>query len=239
MHKKLLISLAPMLATVSLVVMPPVAQAVPHWYVDGVKAAEGKTYPDLSWGTLTFANSNPAIRPLSCENASIGDYKNPTGGGAGEGATTMFAATDCVDSECPEEDGLELQMHYSGGPGQSGLVESGGKNLVEFKAATVTVGCYLADSETLVATPTTCQGNSDPEFKNGSGNLSQVASKVLFTGESDRSACTTVTEQGEVQTEGITEKSLDSMAYGSPVPTKKVGPLTSNMSQATLEVKNP
>ena len=239
MSKKLLMGLAPLLVTASFVVMPAVAQAVPHYYVAGVKAAEGKTFPDISWGTLTLANSNPAIQPLSCENAVLGEYKNPTGGGAGEGVTDNFATTNCADVECPEESGVELQVHSSGLPWSGGLIESGTKILVETKSATVTVGCYVAHTETLVAAPTVCTGNSDPEAKNGSGTLSQSVSKILFTGQSDKLACTTVTEEGEVKTEGITEKQLATMAYGSPVPTKKVNPLTTNTSQATLETKNP
>ena len=239
MSKKLLMGVAPLLVTAAFVVMPTVAQAVPHYYVAGVKSTEGKTFPAVSWGTLTLANSNPAIQPLSCMNAVLGEYKNPTGGGAGEAVTDNFATTNCADVECPEESGVELQVHSSGLPWVGGLVESGTKILLETKAATVTVGCYVAHTETLVAAPTVCTGNSDPETKNGSGTVSQVASKVIFTGQSDRLACTTVTEAGEVQTEGITEKSLNTMAYGSPVPTKKVNPLTTNTSQATLENKNP
>ena len=190
-------------------------------------------------GLIEVGEEPSAVQPFTCEKAILGEYKNPTGGGAGEAVTDNFATTNCADVECPEEDGLELQVHSSGLPWSGGLVESGTEILLETKAATFTVGCYVAHTETLVAAPTVCTGNSDPETKNGSGTLSQSVSKVLFTGQSDKLACTTVTEGGEVNTECITEKSLNTMAYGSPVPTKKVNPLTTNASQATLETKNP
>jgi hypothetical protein len=241
MSKKLLIGLAPLLVTAAFVVMPTMAQAAtPHYYVAGVKAKEGTTFPSISWGTLTLANSNPAISPLSCENAVIGDYKNPTGGGPGEAETDNFATTDCADVECPEEEGLELQVHSEGLPWDGGLLGTEtGKDLLETKNAIVVVGCYVAHTSTLVAAPTTCKGNSDPSLTNGTGNLSQTVSTVLFTGQSDKLECVSVTESGEVKTEGITEKSLKTMAYGSPVPTKKVEPETANTAQATLETRNP
>lgn len=235
MSKKLLIGLAPVLATAAFVVMPAVAQATPHYYVVGVKAAEGKTFPSIAWGTLTLASSNPAIQPLSCENAVIGDYINPTGGGAGEGETDQFATIDCADTECPEESGVELQVHSEGLPWASLLVESGTKELVETKAATVVVGCFVAHTSTPVAPPTVCKGNSNPEAKNGSGTVSQTVSKVIFTGQTDKLECST---EG-VLTEGITEKQLNTMAYGTPLPAKKLGIETANTTQGTLEIKSP
>ena len=133
-----------------------------------------------------------------------------------------------------------MQMHFQGLPWPSILVESGAKNLLETNGATVVVGCYVANTDSLVAPATTCKGNSDPEFINGSGNLSQVASKVHFTGQSDRLECEgeTITERGKVkyEDEGITEQSLNTMAYGE-VPAG--GKQTSDTGQATLEVKNP
>lgn len=45
----------------------------PHWYVDGVKAAEGKAFPSISWGTLTFYPPVVVNPGLQCENAAIGD----------------------------------------------------------------------------------------------------------------------------------------------------------------------
>ncbi len=125
MNKKLLLSLAPVLATAAFLVMPAVAQATPYWYSDGVKLPEGKTYPTLSWGTLKFESSIRTLLPWSCETVAIGDVENPTGGGAGEGETDQFAGTDCVDPECFEEDGLEFRMNSEDLPWPSLLFESG------------------------------------------------------------------------------------------------------------------
>ena len=224
MSKKLLLAVAPVLATAAFVVMPAVAQAAPHYYAQNVEAKAGLTYASISWGDLTLANSNKALAPLTCENAIVGDYSNPTGGGAGEGETDNFSTTDCADTECPEEEGVELQVHSEGLPWASKLVESGSNILLETPSATVLVGCYVAHTSELVAEPTLCTGASDPLTEPGSpGQFGQ--SKTNFTGQSDHLACTT--EPGGVKTEGITEKSLKTGTYGA-VPTKKVDIETSN-----------
>ena len=78
MSKKLLIGLAPVLATAAFVVMPAVAQALPHYYVDGTKAAEGKLFPDLSWGTLTLATEGVGyLRRSAVRTQSLGIMKTP------------------------------------------------------------------------------------------------------------------------------------------------------------------
>ena len=241
MRRRPFIRLAPLLATASLVALPAVAQATPHYYVDGVKAAEGKMFPSISWGTLTLVERNPERSPpLSCENAVLGEYKNPTGGDAGEAVTDNVATANCADTECPEEDGLEPQVHSENLPWGGGLVESAANILLETKKTELVVGCYDTHTSTLAGSPTICTGGSDPELKNGAGTLSQGASKILFTGQSDKLECVVAgAEEGAIPSEGITEKSLNTMAYGSPVPTKKVNPLTTNTGQATLEAKNP
>ena len=239
MSKKLLIGLAPVLATAAFVVMPAVAQAVPHYYVVGQKAAEGKIFPDLAWGTLSLSEEGWPLAEVTCENAVIGDYENPTGGGAGEGETDLFATTDCADTECPEEEGLELQVHSEKLPWESILVESGTKILVETKAADAVIGCYVAHTSTNAASLTTCTGNLDPEAVNGKGTLSQTASKIFFTGQSDKLSCVTEGEGQGVETKALMEKSLSMMAYGKPLPTKVLDSETTNTQQATLETKNP
>ena len=59
--------------------------------------------------------------------------------------------------------------------------------------------------------------------------------KFNFTGAPDKLSCIT---EG-VETKGLTEKSLSTMAYGKPLPTKVLGGETTNTQQATLETKNP
>ncbi len=233
MGRKRLTGLPPVLATAAFLVMPAVAQATPYWYSDGVKLPEGKTYPTLSWGTLMIflSEKTPA---WSCENVAIGDVENPTGGGAGEGETDQFATTDCAWSECPEEDGVELQAHAEGLPWPNVLVESGTQNRVETNGGGVEWGCYAAHTNELERPPWYCHGSSDPLFEDGSpGQFTE--SKLTFTGESDKLEC----EDEETKFEQITEKQLHVMTYGS-VPAKKVNIETSNAKAAeTLEVKDP
>jgi len=100
MSKKLLISLAPLLAIAAFAVMPVAAQAAPHWYSEGTPIAEtGEQIPVIEWGNLTLKGA----AELSCHNAIGGYIDNPAGGGAGVGGTEAFATWNCVASyACPE-----------------------------------------------------------------------------------------------------------------------------------------
>jgi len=98
MSKKLLISLAPLLAITAFAVMPVAAQAVPQWYSEGhvITEEEGKV-PVIEWGNLTLKGA----AELSCHNA-IGGYVENPGANAGVGATEAFATWNCTASyECP------------------------------------------------------------------------------------------------------------------------------------------
>jgi hypothetical protein len=109
MSKKLLISLAPLVATVAFAVTPGVAQASPHWYKNGVLIPAGTAVPTLSWGTLTLAAGTTSV---SCQNAALAYSENPTGGGAGESETDNFATSNCTVSsgECKAAEGTEIQV---------------------------------------------------------------------------------------------------------------------------------
>ncbi len=97
-------------------------------------------------------------------------------------------------------------------------------------------GCYANGTE-IFEGGWTCNGDSDPDFENGSpGQFSE--SKLNFMGQFDYLHCVT-TESGGVEWEGITLRALHVMTYGS-VPAKKVNVETSNAKAAeTLEVKDP
>jgi RHS repeat-associated protein len=99
MTKKLLISVAPLIATLAFAMVPTAAQAAPQWYSEGSKIEEnGEKIPVVEWGNLTLKGA----AELSCHNAIGGYVENPAGGGAGKDATEAFATWNCVANyECP------------------------------------------------------------------------------------------------------------------------------------------
>jgi len=112
MSKKLLIGLAPFVAIVAFVVMPAVSQAaVPHFYKNGTLASEGEKIPVVSWGKLTLEPQPVGLAAnTTCENLAGGYVENPTGGGAGVGATLRFATYNCTNTECPTGE-VEIAGH--------------------------------------------------------------------------------------------------------------------------------
>jgi len=101
MSKKLFTGLAPLVAIAAFVVMPTVAQAAPHFFKSGTLAAENEKIPVVSWGKLTLEPEPPVAAKTTCENIAGGFVENPTGGGAGIGATLRFATYNCTNAECP------------------------------------------------------------------------------------------------------------------------------------------
>jgi hypothetical protein len=125
MSKKLLMSVAPLLATVAFVVMPAVAQAhEPVYWVNGAKLPrlgpeEGKPVPYVSWGTLTLSNSLNPAHPVTCENAVGGSVWNPEGAESpGEEVTNGWTAYNCKQEECDNQGGkLQVLMENEATPG--------------------------------------------------------------------------------------------------------------------------
>jgi len=108
MQRKLLLSLAPVLAVAAFVVVPAVAQAVPHYYVNGAKLKEGtaSTKTSIGWGTIVLKGTKGGTpgNKITCHNIAAGTLFNPTGGGAGEGLTQVFSTFDCEQEfVCPAE----------------------------------------------------------------------------------------------------------------------------------------
>ena len=101
MSKKLLTGLAPLVAIAAFVVMPAVAQAEPHFYKNNSLAAASEKIPVFSWGKLTLEPEPQIAASTTCENIAGGYVENPSGGGAGIGATLRFATYNCTNAECP------------------------------------------------------------------------------------------------------------------------------------------
>jgi len=162
MSKKLLISLAPFLATVAFVAMPAVAQATtPHYFSETKEIKQATKTPVLSWGTLKLTNSLKPTEPIECENESGGFAENPTGGGPGKGETQGWTAYNCKNlPECEAAGGkIAVLMENEGTPGlvtslkwNNELIEEEGVIKLSSHNVRVFVRCQvvaLAPEETL------------------------------------------------------------------------------------------
>jgi len=101
MRKKLLVSLAPLVAVVAFVAVPAVAQAVtPHYFVNNNKLEEGVKQSIVTYGKLALTPEVPSPIPTECENAVAGYIENPVGGGPGIEVTEAFTSYSCHNTEC-------------------------------------------------------------------------------------------------------------------------------------------
>jgi hypothetical protein len=104
MSKKLVISLASVVAVVAFMVTPMAAQATPHYFENEEGIAAGLKVHVLAWGSLTLTPEGIALAPTTCENAVGGFVENPegpAGAAAGAGATEDFASWNCANGACP------------------------------------------------------------------------------------------------------------------------------------------
>jgi len=145
MNRKFLISLAPLAAIAAFAVLPVAAQAVPHYYSNGtLNSSEPRTVE--AWGTITLATVKGGVPGsfVVCHNAAAGTELNPEGGGAGTGATQVFATYDC-ESEgiCPA--GLSTEVLAEKLPWPSVLTEEVvGTIRAETTGVKVFIECVLA-----------------------------------------------------------------------------------------------
>jgi hypothetical protein len=119
MGKKLTISLAPLLVMATFALAPAVAQAVPHYFVNGALSPEGVKVQNMSYGALSLTSSGGGA-PVECLNVVGGYSENPAGGGAGVGETNGWAAFNCTDTECEAGGGkIGVIFENEATPGQT------------------------------------------------------------------------------------------------------------------------
>ncbi len=110
--KKILIGLAPVLATAAFAVSPALAQAAgPHWYSSEpggtpvlIPAGEAVAITSHSSSlTLTVTSGPDAGAAITCEENNEGTVENPTGGGNGVDSITSLTFSGCTNNvaECP------------------------------------------------------------------------------------------------------------------------------------------
>jgi len=203
MNKKLLISLAPLLATAAFAVMPAAAQASPHWFKNGVAIKSTVTeLPIVAWGTLTLTARE--IGTIECQNVAGGDIHN-TGNapeGVGVDEVERFDPYDCV-GVCPEV----WKVTGEGLPWPSELIEKEGK--LEDKIGTVASPIIIhVECPGLVIntqfkgelTPTTNNGTSalKPSFLELSASSGTLTSELLGPGGAGGKAKVEGYEESEV-----------------------------------------
>jgi len=166
MSKKLLISLAPLVAIIAFAMMPVAAQAakcvpftpgsIPHYCANGTRLPEfgpgisGSTKtPIIQWAKLTLGSGAAAV---SCKNAVAGNVWNPEGvspnveklGPAGKGEVELFATYECTVAACPLETRVtaeNLPWPYETYEGTA--PDPAGTLRVKNTGIRVKVGCYF------------------------------------------------------------------------------------------------
>ena len=96
--RKLMLSLAPLLAVAAFAVVPAAAQAQAHWYSNGLKLAENTEHKvriqsfshELKLIDKEIRGA-PLVFEVKCEVYNLGKIWNPTGGGAGQDSIIQFA----------------------------------------------------------------------------------------------------------------------------------------------------
>jgi hypothetical protein len=190
MNKKLILSLAPLLATAAFAVMPAAAQAAPHhWYNNGVLIPEGQRVPTVSWGTLALES---AAGKVECRTVIGGYVENPVGGGAGVGAIQAFNEYECT-STCP----VEVEHIAEGLPWRTELIEVSTKSRDRTVGMKIRIKCEYPKPGTVYEN-TVFSGSNDPLEQNGTalGKPSQVV--YAGTGEEELVS----PELGKSKTEG-------------------------------------
>jgi hypothetical protein len=154
MKRKFVMGLAPLLAVAAFAVMPVAAQAVGHYYSNGLKIAEASKKTVIAWGTITLAGVKGGTLPnhITCHNAAGGTVENPTGGGAGVGSTEVFVAYQCEqENVCPagtvgRATAEKVVNNGAGGVGWPNVLSEPSVGLwrTESSRVKVDIGCFLA-----------------------------------------------------------------------------------------------
>jgi hypothetical protein len=101
MSKKLMISIAPLLACAAFALTPVAAQAVTqHWYRSNVIVPQATAVPLVTFGGKVNLSQNSGIGEINCSEVGGGSIENPAGGGAGIGRTNASQFYECKAPQC-------------------------------------------------------------------------------------------------------------------------------------------
>ncbi len=166
MSKKLLISLAPLVATAALAVVPAVSQATEPFYLkNGVKAPAAATQV-IAWGTLTLSGA----AEITCKNAVAGNIENPASG-AGTGSTAVFATYGCESVICTEHPGTQPGVEAKKLPWPNVLEVVEGAVRQKSTGVDVTVGCEAPPPAEHTLSGVNFIGENNPKAEHGTSAL--------------------------------------------------------------------
>ena len=190
--------------------LPAIAQAAPHFYLNGVilpeslgtgSCASGSVVCELGVGTLTM--STPGAGAVTCNTVGAGHLWNPRGGSAGENEIVALTTFDCTSEACEAANGypyveprglVSYRSTWEGVlteplPGVRRLAVGRGENLVD-----VTVLCIKPrNGVPSSSTEYTELGTLTPLWVNGTTIGSSPSRLVFDVGSGELSGATTVT----------------------------------------------
>jgi len=145
MSKKLLISVAPLLATVAFAMAPAAAQAANHqWYSEG-SPISSTPIPVTIWGNLSLKGA----AEINCHNVIGSDVDNV--GGIGKGFIETFGSWDCTSNfACPA--GTSPGVEPQNLPWPNELIETAGKIRSQTTGVEVVIGCTVPPEDHVTGT---------------------------------------------------------------------------------------
>ncbi len=175
MIRRLMATSGLLLAVAACAVLPAVAQAAPHWYVNGklltkkknVKTEAGLTIGPVPGTTIT----------VSCKFKDAETLENPASGGPGTDVMKVFKALSCGPNPCPVNSaGVQgaLKVNSLGLPWATKLVEVP-PIADEIAGVTLEFTCKKTGPLfTLTGTLSPWVNTNQLEFTTGTGTLSGV-----------------------------------------------------------------
>jgi len=186
MPRKLLFSLATLLASITFMLVPGTALAVPHWYENGVLVAEAKPLPVLSWGTIKVINEE-TLGEFECRAVSGGIVENPRGAREGNGLISALDIYECVIPEC-ELSGGQLQRLAAEQPDEvpwdTNIIASEGLFREQIESVTLKLECREKPKGAELFS-TTFTGKLSPKYLNGSAIGSKPSTLEFDSGSGE------------------------------------------------------
>ncbi|HEV2923905.1 MAG TPA: hypothetical protein VGW98_07715 [Solirubrobacteraceae bacterium] len=222
MKKKLVLSLAPLMAVAAIAVVPVAAQATPqpHWFINGVFAGATPT-PAIQWGSISFVGvaGTPPGSFVTCHSAQAGTVENTAITIPGQDQIQASAAFDCEETGgfCPGVPPHTVSAIAANIPWPSKLVFAGTVIEDETTDVDLTVMCHSEPTEIKFVTNATskCCKALSPIFRHGTsathpGFLEYGAGSGQLEVEGSKETIT-VRVEGEVKVLGFAEQELISV----------------------------
>jgi hypothetical protein len=222
-NKKLLASLAPLLATAAFVAVPAAAQAActppacPHVYTNGARLPEGEKLPLFGWGTLKLMNST--LGESECHNVGAGTVENPIGGGAAVGKSKAWSAYECISAACTALGGKAFTITPENLPWLEELIEP------QIGVFRTKIGKKGKEAESVLV-KTNCEGKLSEQF------FGEQTPKILNNGSAIGS------KPGESEFDQPGSGELESTFFGKGKTTGKVK-VEGYEEEELISVKNP